>query len=118
MRILYLSLGFISLSLGTLGVFLPILPTTPFLLATAYFFAKGSQRFHQWFTSTKLYQQHLKDFVETRTLGKKKKWLLLITVSIMMLITFILIDIWYVRLLIILLEISKYWYFQTHVSTI
>ncbi|NCA95980.1 MAG: DUF454 domain-containing protein [Methanomicrobia archaeon] len=118
MRAVYLSLGLLTLSLGTLGIFLPILPTTPFLLATAYFFARGSTRFHIWFTSTKLYQLHLQDFVEHRTMSKTKKWTLLLSVSTMMLLTFIFVDNLYVRIFIILVEIIKYWYFQTRAVTI
>lgn len=118
MRLLYLSLGFITLSLGAVGVFLPVLPTTPFLLMTAYFFARGSSKFHHWFTSTQLYTHHLKDFVEARSMPQKKKWILLLSVSLLMLCTFIFIDILWVRVTILIMEIIKYWYFQTRVKSI
>ena len=61
------------LILGVVGIFLPILPTTPFLLLTLYSFAKGSSRLEQWFLGTKLYQKHLKSFNERRALTKKSK---------------------------------------------
>lgn len=47
-RILFLALGWISLLLGFIGVFLPILPTTPFAILAAYFFSKGSDRMYAW----------------------------------------------------------------------
>ena len=68
-----LLLGCISLVLGVIGIFLPILPTTPFLLLTLYSFAKGSSRLEQWFLGTKLYQKHLKSFNERRALTEKSK---------------------------------------------
>jgi uncharacterized membrane protein YbaN (DUF454 family) len=70
---LFMALGFISLGLGTLGIFLPVLPTTPLYLLTVFCFARGSARFHNWFLSTGLYKKHLESFVKTRSMTMKKK---------------------------------------------
>ena len=66
MRILYIVLAFLFMGLGIIGVALPILPTAPFLLLAAFFFAKGSQKFHNWFISAKLYKKHLESFVKSK----------------------------------------------------
>ena len=62
MRYLWLGVGMTSLALGTAGIVLPLLPTVPFYLLAAFCFAKGSERIHRWFASTKLYQKYVVPF--------------------------------------------------------
>lgn len=59
-RYLYVVLGLITLSLGLLGIVTPGLPTTPFILLTAFFFAKGSPRLHHRLLNHKLTGRYLK----------------------------------------------------------
>ena len=56
-KFLFVLLGLISLGLGILGVFLPILPTVPFVLLAAFCFARGSRRMDAWLRTTKIYRQ-------------------------------------------------------------
>ncbi|MEZ4750241.1 MAG: YbaN family protein [Bdellovibrionota bacterium] len=48
MRYVYVIAGTVFLVVGLAGLFVPLLPTTPFLLLTAYFYSKGSSRMHRW----------------------------------------------------------------------
>ena len=89
MKMLYLMLGILCTGVGAVGVVLPILPTTPFLLLAAFCFAKSSRRMHQWFLNTKLYEKHLKSFAETRAMTMKTKLSLMAMASAMMLIGFL-----------------------------
>lgn len=57
-KILYIMIGCISLGLGIINVILPILPTVPFVLLTAFCFAKSSERLDGWFRNTKLYKEN------------------------------------------------------------
>ncbi len=51
MRILWATLGFLSLACGLIGVVLPLVPTVPFMLLAAFFFARSSERMSHWLTS-------------------------------------------------------------------
>lgn len=69
-KVLYVILGCIGLGLGALGAALPLLPAFPFLMLSAFCFARSSERLHSWFTSTKLYKDNLESFVR----GKGMTW--------------------------------------------
>ena len=114
----YITLGFIALGLGLIGVILPVVPTTPFLLVTSYCFAKGSERFHNWFINTKLYKKHLESFVKERAMTLKQKVVLLSFVNCMLAFPLILVDVLPMRITIIILIIVKLYYFTFRVKTI
>ncbi len=111
MKTLYLIIGFLFFGLGAIGVILPVLPTTPFLLVASYCFARGSKRFNDWFLSTKIYQKHLDSFVKERAMTLKTKISLLSFASAMLILAFCLVDVIYARILIIAVMIFKYYYF-------
>jgi len=54
-KVIYQILGLLFLGLGIIGVFLPLLPTTPFVLLTAGCFAKSSPRLHHWLLANKTF---------------------------------------------------------------
>lgn len=75
-------LAFVCVGLGALGVVLPILPTTPLLIAAACLFAKGSERFHKWFLNTKLYKKCIESAVKDGTMEKTAKRNMMVTLAI------------------------------------
>lgn len=88
-KILYIVLGCISVGLGALGAVLPVLPTVPFLMLTAFCFARSSEKLDRWFRSTRLYKENLKDFVAGKGMTKKTKIRIMVTVTLLMSIGFV-----------------------------
>ncbi|MDF2869705.1 MAG: hypothetical protein K0R05_1280 [Anaerocolumna sp.] len=117
-NLLFIILGFLAMGLGIIGILLPVLPTTPFLLLASICFAKGSKRFHQWFCSTKLYKKHLDSFVKNRAMTIKTKFSILIPASFMLIIAFYFTPVIYGRILIAIVFVFKYIYFFTRIRTI
>lgn len=76
------ALAFICVGLGAIGVVLPILPTTPLLIAAACLFAKGSERFHKWFLNTKLYKKYIESAVKDGTMERTAKRNMMITLAL------------------------------------
>ncbi|OKY52491.1 YbaN family protein [Megasphaera cerevisiae] len=83
-RYCWITLGCLTLTLGTIGIVLPILPTVPFYMLTLFCFAKSSDRLHTWFIQSELYQKHLADFVQHRSMPLKSKLTIMGTVTGMM----------------------------------
>ena len=54
--------GMLALGLGILGIFLPLLPTTPFVLVAAFFFSKGSKRLHSWLVQHPRFGHYIRDW--------------------------------------------------------
>jgi len=65
--------GTISFGLGALGVFLPVLPATPFLLLSAAFYYKGSERMQRWLLNNKLFGNYIRNYKEGRGIALKAK---------------------------------------------
>ncbi len=77
MRALWVSLGATFVLLGFIGIFLPVLPTTPFILLAAACFARGSQRFHQWLLSHPRFGPLVHDWQAHRSIPLRAKCLAL-----------------------------------------
>ena len=77
-RILWLVLGLVCVGLGTIGIVLPILPTTPFLLAAAACFCKSSTRLYNWLINNKWFGEYIRNYKEGKGIPMKTKIIALI----------------------------------------
>lgn len=84
MKTIYVIVGLIAFGLAAVGAFVPILPTVPFLLVSAFCFARGSERLNSWFKGTKLYKNNLDSFVKGKGMTVKTKIRIIATVTILM----------------------------------
>ena len=73
MKTLLAILGAVSLALGIAGIFLPLLPTTPFLLLSATFYFRGSPRLYDWLLSRKRLGTYIRNFRESKAIPLRAK---------------------------------------------
>lgn len=101
-RHVLLACGWLSLGLGILGMFLPILPTAPFILLAAACFARSSSVLHRWLVEHPTFGIHIKDFLDGKGLrrGTKAVALLALWVSVaastLLWVPFVIVDVFIV----------------------
>ncbi len=117
MKPIYPTLGVLSIGFGVIWVILPVLPTPPFLLLAALLFSKSSEKIRTKFEKSRFYQRKMKDFVEHRSMTRRRKWTILIFADIVLTISFILTESTVLRVMLILLFLTKHWYFYRFVKT-
>ena len=91
-KVFFVAIGCISLALGVVGIILPILPTVPFFLLTAFCFAKSSERLHSWFLGTTMYKKYIGSYMERKGMTVRAKLTLIGTVTALMAVGFLMMS--------------------------
>lgn len=99
MKALYILFGTLSLILGIIGIFLPLLPTTPFLLLTAALYVRSSSRLYNWLLHQKYLGSYIRNFRENKAIPLRAK---IVSVSL----------IW-ITILYCVFSVAPYWWLKT-----
>ena len=91
-KVFFVALGCLSLALGVVGIVLPILPTVPFFLLTAFCFAKSSERLHSWCLGTTMYKMYIGSYMERKGMTIRAKLTLIGTVTALMAVGFVMMS--------------------------
>ncbi|UII55484.1 YbaN family protein [Cytobacillus spongiae] len=116
--ILFFILGMISLGLGIAGTVLPVLPGGPFYLFAAFCFAKSSKRIEHWFKNTWIYEKYVEPLVLKTGMPLKEKIRINIIADFFIVLSIILVDILFVRILLLGMAFYKHYYFIKKIKTI
>lgn len=105
-KILFIILGIVSAFLGIIGIFLPLLPTTPFLLLASFLFLNSSKKLHQYLNNNKYIGEYIRDYEEVRGVKKSMKIKALVLIWISILFSSYMIQVMWVSILLIVVAIS------------
>lgn len=99
-RTLLIACGTLSVALGVVGIFFPVLPTTPFLLLAAVCYARSSERFYHWLLTNHWLGEYIRNYREGRGIPLKQKVLTiaLLWLSIGYAALFV-VPLWWVKLI-------------------
>ena len=106
-RFVLIGMGTLCVALGVVGIFAPILPTTPFLLLAAFFYARSSQRFLNWLLTNRWFGGYIKNYREGHGIPRREKVLtimaLWLTVGLSALYA---VSLWWARALLIAVAVG------------
>ena len=79
-RFFWLVGGFFSLAAGIVGIVVPLLPTTPFLLLAAFCFARGSEKLHNWLVHHPRLGPPIRDWQAHGAISRRAKWMAMVAI--------------------------------------
>jgi uncharacterized protein len=106
-KILLTIIGSISLVLGILGIFLPLLPATPFLLLASACYFRGSDRLHNWLMNNKVLGTYIRNIQQRRGIPLKAKLVTITILWLSLLFSIYRIDILLVQLMLCFIGVTS-----------
>ena len=105
-RIVLIIIGTFFVAMGVLGIFLPLLPTTPFLLLAAALYAKSSERFYYWLLHNRWVGGYIKNYREGKGISRKIKIWTIFLLWITIIISMFAVQILLVRIFLFLVAVT------------
>tara|TARA_R110002072_G_scaffold534_7_gene4205 strand:- start:101611 stop:101991 length:381 start_codon:yes stop_codon:yes gene_type:complete len=116
-KFLFLSLAWLSILLGLLGIFLPILPTTPFAILAAYLFSKSSTKYHQWLLNQKVLGPMIREWEENGVISLRAKILATTMMTLLFSYTLIYVSvIIYIKIIVSIIGLCVLWFIWSRPS--
>ena len=112
-KYLFILSGFLSLIIGIIGIFVPLLPTTPFLLLAAACFLKSSERLYNWLVGHKVFGKYIENYIKYRAVSIKSKMISIVILWIVMFISISTIDIILIKILLVVIAIGVTWHLMS-----
>ncbi|MBU4451061.1 MAG: YbaN family protein [Actinobacteria bacterium] len=106
-KVSLITTGTFFIGVGIVGIFLPVLPATPFLLISAALYARSSKRFYNWLINNKIFGRYIKNYIEGKGIPSKLK---IITIALLWITigcsAIFAIDIFWVRVILVIIAIG------------
>lgn len=110
-RLIYILLGTLFLILGAIGIFVPLLPTTPFWLLTCWFYIRSSEKLYNRAMSNRYFGTYIKNFMVDKAIPMRSK---IISIAVMWLSTILtslfLIEYLWIKILLVLISVGVTWH--------
>ena len=103
MKMVLMIFGWFFVSLAAVGLFVPLLPTVPFLLVAAACFARSSDKFHQWLLNHRVFGAMIHHWQQTRSIPRRAKYIALVSIVISGAVSLYMIDTLAIQVLLVVL---------------
>lgn len=117
-KIVLTILGLLSLGLGVVGIFVPLLPTTPLLLFSAWCFVRSSERLYEWLINNRYLGEYIRNFREHRAIPLRAKILsvALIWLTIGYCVVTVVDEYWWAQIAMLLLAAAITWHILSYAT--
>lgn len=105
-KYVFLVLGTLSLGIGMIGVLIPVLPTTPFLLMASFFYLRSSKRMYNWMLNHKVFGSYIYCYMKHRGVSQKTKAGTLIFLWSTLILSMILVFMWQITIILLVVGIA------------